>query len=323
MSASVPFRVVAKDGTALDADHFAAPVGGDDAVILCHGIIQNRRSFEVPSFSVPALLNDAGFDVYAVDMRGRDGGSSRHDFATYTDDDAVAFALAVAARHRSVSWVGHSMGGLIGVAMQAPVNAVVALASPLLPGTEALRLLSVDRAIARLSRTTARRGLAFPGKAYSRAFVALQKGLDRGVVPFPLPLWKPGSFDDARDLAFTLDNAFANDGHHVLADLCELGFSNGLRAGRVAFSDRLRSFSSPLLCVAGSADALAPTDSVHALWSRAGSKQRQFIEVDAGHIDLVLGNRARTEVWPAVLDFLDQHRRQARPRVSVPGSPGP
>jgi polyhydroxyalkanoate synthase len=273
-------------------------------VILCHGIIQNRLAFAVPSFSVPQFLNDAGFDVYAVDMRGRDGGTGRHDFGAYVDEDAVAVVGAVAARHPRVSWIGHSMGGLIGVAMPVVVDSIVALASPLLPGTAALRGLAVDRRLAWLSRRTARRGIAFPGKTYSRAFVALRKLLDRGLVPFPLPLWKPGSFGSDEDLAFALDAGFSDDGHHVLADLCELGVSNGVRAGRVAFSERLRALRTPLLCVAGAVDALAPPDSVHALFSRAGSPDKRFLEVDAGHIDVVLGKRARAEVWPAVVDFL-------------------
>ena len=84
-------RVVTKDGTVLDVDHFG--VGAGRAVILCHGIIQNRKAFEVPSFSVPKLLNDAGFDVYCVDMRGRDGSSARHDFAAYVDCQAAVSRL--------------------------------------------------------------------------------------------------------------------------------------------------------------------------------------------------------------------------------------
>lgn len=301
-----------RDGTILDVDHHpapaSAPAAGRSAVILCHGIIQNRKAFEVPSFSVPQLLNDAGCDVYAVDMRGRDGASSRHDFGAYVDEDAVAVVDFVADRHDRVFWIGHSMGGLIGVAMPAPrVSGVVALASPLLPGTAALRALAVDRRLMQLARFTAVRGLPFPGKTYSRAFVALRKALDRGVVPFPLPLWKPGSFGDDVDLAWALDVGFADDAHRVLADLCELGVTNGVRAGRVAFSDRLRALARPLLCVAGSVDALAPPDSVHALFSRAGSADKEFFEVDAGHIDVVLGRRARAEVWPRVLRFIAAH----------------
>ncbi len=316
-SAPQLLSVRTRDGTMLDVDHHpapkSAPRAGERAVILCHGIIQNRKAFEVPSFSVPQLLNAAGCDVYSVDMRGRDGGTrsgsgSRHDFASYVDEDAVAIVEFAGDRHDQVFWVGHSMGGLIGVTMPTPrVSGVVALASPLLPGTQALRALSVDKRLMQLSRFTANRGVAFPGKAYSKAFVLLRRALDRGLVPFPLPLWRPGSFADDVDLAYALEEGFADDGHRVLADLCELGVSNGVTAGRVAFSDRLRAFSQPLLCIAGSVDALAPPDSVHALFSRAGSVDKEFVEVDAGHIDVVLGVVARSVVWPTVIGFLDAH----------------
>lgn len=320
MGAPDKLAVQTPDGTDLDVDAYV-PDAGDtvaaDAVILCHGIIQNAQAFAVPSFSVPALLNARGFVVYAVNMRGRDGQSARHDFATYVDEDAAAVVDAVAARHRSVSWVGHSMGGLIGCALPRALAAVVALGSPLFPGSEALRRWAFDRRLFQLARRLGGVGRAFPGRLYAKAFVAARRALDTGRVPNPMALWKPGSFLDDDDLAHTLQNAFADDGHHVLADLCELGFTNGTRAGRLPYSERLAALKSPLLCVAGAHDALAPPDSVHALFSRAGSPVKQFVEVDAGHIDLVLGSRARADVWGPVVTFIEEQRTRARAVAAV------
>ena len=293
--------VSARDGTPLDVERFGHE-GADDAVVLCHGIIQNARAFAVPSFSAIALLVSRGFCVYTLNLRGRRGDSPHHDLATYVDEDAVAVVDVVAARHRRVSWVGHSMGGLIGVALQRSLHALVTLASPLLPGDARLRELAVDKALFKLSRLLAGRARAFPGRQYAGLFHALRGPIERGL-PWPLPLWKPGSFDDD-DLAFTLLNAFSSDGHHVLADLCELAIGNGQRAGRVPFGDRLRALRTPLLVVAGGVDGIAPADSVHALFARAGSPLKRYLEVDAGHIDLVIGRHARALVWEPVIAFL-------------------
>lgn len=309
MTAVLSQPVVAADGTVLDVDVYDDVDGrADDAVILVHGLIQNKNAFVVPGFSAPALLNRAGLRVYAADMRGRDGGSARHDLATYVDVDAVAVIDAVRARHRRVFWVGHSMGGLIGLAAPRPLDGIVALGSPLFPGTDALRALAVDKRLMQFSRITARRGVKFPGAFYSKAFHALRAVLDSDNAAaralWPLPLWKPGSFSSEADLAHTLRAAFADDAHHVVADLCELGVSHGQRAGRLNYAARLAAQRAPALFVAGSVDALAPVDSAHALYARTGSARKEFKVADAGHIDLIVGDVARSDVWPAVIRFL-------------------
>jgi len=40
-------------------------------------------------------------------------------------------------------------------------------------------------------------------------------------------------------------------------------------------------------------------------WFLAG--EENGAEADYSHMDLILGERAQTEVWPRVLDFLDRH----------------
>ena len=299
--ANTTITVTTRDGTRLHVEQHGS-ADADDAVILCHGIIQNARAFAVPSFSAIELLVSRGFCVYALNLRGRAGESAHHDLATYVDEDAAVVVDLAAARHRRVSWIGHSMGGLIGVSVQRPLHALVALASPLLPGDARLRRLAVDKGLFKLSRLLASKARPFPGVQYAGIFSALRGAIDAGL-PWPLPLWKPGSFDDD-DLVFTLRHAFAFDGHHVLADLCELATGNGQRAGRVPVSDRLRALTTPLLCVAGSVDRIAPADSVHALFARAGSPVKRYVEVDAGHIDLITGRRARADVWEPVISFV-------------------
>ena len=79
----------------------------------------------------------------------------------------------------------------------------------------------------------------------------------------------------------------------------------GQRAGRLSMNAHLARLRAPLLTIAGSVDALAPPDSVHALYARAASPTKQFLEVDAGHIDLVVGDRAPALVWRPITRFLD------------------
>jgi len=74
--------------------------------------------------------------------------------------------------------------------------------------------------------------------------------------------------------------------------------------------------SVPALFVAGRVDALAPPWAVQAAWERWESADKQFVVLgegwgqaqDYGHLDLVLGDGVRDEVFPLILDWLGAAR---------------
>ncbi len=310
--------VFSDDGTAIALSRY----GRDDAehaVILLHGFIQNAEAWSVPSRSLVERLVDDGHAVYPVNLRGRAGGYVGHDLLTTVDEDAAAIVDAVAARHQRVAFVGHSMGGLIACALPEgaaeKLSAVVVLGSPLFPGRPFLHRRSVTTSLWSFGRAMGLAGRAFDGAGYAQAFVKGRRVLDGPVGQvLPLPLWRPGSFADDVDLRHTLSRSFAFDSHHVLADLVDLVRSAGVSAGRLPMARRLQRMRAPLLAIAGDVDALAPPDSVRALLQRSGSGDKAFVEVGAGHIDLVVGDRAPDLVWDPLVDFIDS-RLRARGRV--------
>jgi pimeloyl-ACP methyl ester carboxylesterase len=289
--------------------------GDDDAraaVILLHGFIQNAAAWSVPSRSLVHTLVDAGYAVYPFNLRGRDGGVVRHDLLTAVDEDAAAVVHAVADRHERVAFVGHSMGGLIGASLPPraaqKLAAVAVLGSPLFPGRPILHRRPVTTSLWTFGRGMGFSGRAFDGPRYARAFVAGRKLLDGAMSrALPLPLWRPGSFADDNDLRHTLENAFAFDSHHVLADLIDMVRTSGVSAGRLPIARRLQEMTAPLLAIAGDVDALAPPDSVRALVQRTASRDKRFLEVSAGHIDLVVGDSAPSLVWGPLTSFLGRH----------------
>jgi pimeloyl-ACP methyl ester carboxylesterase len=313
--------VACGDGTVLPLHRFD---GGDGAraVVLCHGFIQNASAWSVPRHSFIDFLVDAGVTVYTIELRGRSHRShAPHDLLATVEHDAATVVAAVRARgHRQVAWVGHSMGGLIGCALGGldpatddaalpdhHLDAVVAIGSPLLPGRSFLHHRVVIGGIVGFGRAMGRLGLPFEGARYAKGFVRARRILDTPLAyATPLPLWKPGAFADDRDLLHTLSSSFASDSHDVLADLVDLVDTVGQRAGRLSMNDHLARLRAPLLAIAGTFDALAPPDSVHALYARARSPLKRFLEVDAGHIDLVVGDRAPALVWRPIVRFLDE-----------------
>ncbi len=333
-SAASPIEVTTiacRDGTALPLWRVGSR-HASRAIILCHGFVQNAHAWSVPSRSLSTFLhtdgkdvgavagttaNDANADdddlaVYLMELRGRRSRTAHHDLLTTIDEDAAAVVEAVAARHARVGWVGHSMGGLIGAALPAHVaarlSAVAVLGSPLFPGRTFLHRRAVISTLVRFGRSMGALGRAFDGAGYARGFVAGRRVLDtRAGAITPLPLWRPGSFGDDADLRHTLGHAFASDSHDVFADLIDLVRTNGVHAGRLPMTARLQGLRAPLLAIAGTVDALAPPDAVHALFARAGSPDKAFLEVNAGHIDLVIGDDAPRTVWGPLREFLAQH----------------
>jgi alpha-beta hydrolase superfamily lysophospholipase len=315
--------VVASDGRVVDAWRTWRPDVGDDvvdargAVVLCHGFVQNRGAFDAPGVSMVRHLRDQGWAVWSVEMRGRTcaGTAAGHCFAEYVERDAPAVIAEVARRHARVAWVGHSMGGLIGVALEDParaaLRALVAIGAPLLPAHhEVLRPERLAKLALFVTRRVATRGRPFKGKRYGRALHALARVLDHPRADFPLQVWAPGSMDPD-DLAHALRESFCDDSFGAFNDLVDLALSRGERAGRVPIGARLRALRTPLLVVGADRDGLAPLAATRPLYERAGSAHKEFVEVSArttgapvGHVDLIIGRRAPAVVWPHVDAFL-------------------
>ncbi len=297
--------LVCDDGVALSYDSHGA-ADASIGVILCHGYIQNRAAFSVPSRSLVDFLVCEGHAVYAVDLRGRDDDKVVHDLHDNVELDARAIVDFVRQRHRRVVWIGHSMGGIIGAALSdGGADVVVTIGSPLMPGRPILWQRPLLTSLMRYGRINGAAGRAFKGARYARAFVAGRAFFDgRAAMLSPLPLWRPGAFSSNNDLRFALEKSFANDSFHVLADLVELSTTRGARAGRLPLEQRLQAQRAKTLSIWGSDDALAPPDSARALLDRIGSSTRAFVEARAGHIDLLTGDNAPHDVWRPIAEHI-------------------
>jgi acylglycerol lipase len=126
--------------------------GNQDAVLLQHGFGEYARRFETQYQHLIPRLVEAGFDVYAIDMRGH--GQSPGRRAVVDVNDAVRDHLAARRalpHHPRLFLYGHSLGGLVTAAsvVEDPDGAAgVILSSAALPSTIrpaariALRLLA-------------------------------------------------------------------------------------------------------------------------------------------------------------------------------------
>lgn len=70
---------------------------------------------------------------------------------------------------------------------------------------------------------------------------------------------------------------------------------------------RLGAIRVPFLNVAALADTIAPRPTTQAIIGKVGSRDRQEIVVDGGHVGIVVGRAAKRDLWPKVSDWLARH----------------
>jgi pimeloyl-ACP methyl ester carboxylesterase len=296
-------------------------------VLLVHGIAMNRQAFDfgVERYSIAAHLAAAGFDCFALDLRGhgssRRGPSRRWTLDTYLHEDlpAALDAIRAATGEESVLYVGHSQGALLGMAACAlyprRIRALVALAGPAhfdaqprLAALVALGRLAVGRHLRLLARTVA----PFSGWWHPAPFEIsinmrnVERRVYRRLLANAIEDLQPGVVDQFA--ACIRDDTFRS---------CD---------GAVDYRALFPSCTQPALFVAGEKDGLAPPAVVEAAFRPWGGPKRYWSSGrDYGHADVLLGRNAPEVVYPMIRDFLLEHSevtsRPAPCRAQPPPSP--
>lgn len=291
-------------------------------VILCHGISSNRFTWALgPGRDLGRYLSDRGVETFVLELRGS-GASQRprrSDGTAYgwTVDDHVLHDAPAAVRsvlewtgaERAI-WIGHSMGGMIGLGYLERVaehrlGAAAVVGSP-------VEFLFPDRLI---SFASGLRVVRSPkGRLDSPSLLRFFAGPARRV-PFGLAdvVYAPGSI--SRDAMARM----MTKGVDPISGGVLIQFARIVREGRFVsadgawdYLDRLRDIDIPILAVAGRGDNLAPPERVLPVVERISSAVRRFRVfgrgegdlLDYGHVDLCNGDHAEAEVYPEILSWL-------------------
>lgn len=307
------------DGWTLDVFHRApATRRFEEPIVLCHGLGNNHRVMDFrPGASLARALADAGFLVYAVDLRGAGDTRGPHEgpFDATVDDhirhDAPAveaFVLAHAGARR-LFWVGHSLGGLVGLAATAvgtlrAVGGLVTLGSPV--------FFSLQRHVRWLLEMSP--WLALAGRAPLDWLSQLGSPLvwvGARTRTFSLNTENVSPPALRRLLALTMAPAWRG----VLTQLRAWARRDGFTSldGALDYRAALGRLEVPTLCLGGRVDRLAPPAVVRRAWETLGAADKTLVLIgkedgagaDYGHGDLLTGERAAVEVYPAVLRWLE------------------
>jgi len=297
-------------------------------VVLCHGLGANRYDLDAPDheISVARYLHARGHDVWVVELRG--AGRSRppgwplrqrkpFDFDEYVHRDVPAILRHVldATGGAALHWVGHSMGGMLAYAALEHFDnrlfrSVTTIGSP---AFTAVKHPMVDklyhlRFMLELVRWVPMRRLGLLG--------ALFPGITIYTVGRLLANTEHMEPRHVRKLARL---ALYDLPAPLLRQFAEwyggpAGFS---RADRLlGYYEHLDRVEAPMLIIAGAGDVLTPVEDLAAVYEAISSPDKtllvcgadQGFSLDYGHIDLVLGVRARDEVYPHIARWIESHR---------------
>jgi polyhydroxyalkanoate synthase len=296
-------------------------------VILCHGVLANRRFFEVDGqASLPAVLARDGFDVWLVDMRGRpDAGSpgwylGHHTFDYDLDafvredmDAMLSYVLAQTGAH-DVAWVGHSLGGMIAYARlgaigEPRIGALVTVGSPgfFAPASHhMLRFYQLAPALSLLP--------ALPAKSLASVEGTLRLPLAPSMLTDTV--FQGGNLPDAT--YSLLERVAVNDAAKPELRQFLRGVVRGefvSADGRISYTESLTAIHTPALVVVGRADELADPLVGRGVFERLGSSDKELViagraegfAADYGHVDLLVGPSAQHEIFPRIVHWLEAH----------------
>lgn len=315
------------DGWRLAVHRYApsGPVRRQHPVVLCHGLGSNRVGFDPhPDCSIARHLAARGYTVLAVELRGHGesekptrGGPKRFGWAfddyLLRDVPALLAHVAKASGRTRAHWIGHSMGGILAYAHMArggsgDLRSVVTVGSSLdysasRSGFHAL--LPFASLLERLPNVPI-------------GFLAGAAGALVGRVVTPYERFNVWS----SNIDPSVWRRISQRGFHavsppVMVQLASAMRPGGLRSrdGATSYVEGLARATAPLLALGGDRDAQCPPDAVRGTFDAVGSSRREirFFGIGHGHadhyghFDLLMGRRARAEVFPHIDAWLDEH----------------
>ncbi|RYF12139.1 MAG: alpha/beta fold hydrolase [Deltaproteobacteria bacterium] len=319
-----------EDNWALALHHYPGRGAGQRHPVLCiHGIAANRLHFDLDErYSFARAARARGFTVYLLELRGAGlsrapGGRDRllfqWGFADYAERD-VPTAIATVLEHagvKSLHAVGHSMGGMLclcgGVQASSEVRSITTVGTPLV-GQLGLGLL--ERRLLQLAGTLGP-ATTFTPPSQKRVPLRVLVGAATRFVPFTARL-ADGILLNGQNTEPEVVRRMAREGIadvpiQMISEITSHA-AGSAAGGPYAYESRLYSVRAPTLALAGSADRVAPPASVRQLCSKLQCQDLRYRELgtrfgdraDYGHVDLLVGRNAPEEVYPLILDFLEE-----------------
>jgi len=340
------FTTKTKDGWSLAIHHYP-PIGEPQQkppVILCHGLNQNYLSWDLmPPLSFARYLADHGYDVWSVSLRGSgkstkpgwvqflelnqlkldllDPSQFDHSKFNWNIDDHITKDIPTLIQFirnktgsEEVTWIGHSMGGLILVAYlgltQDPAvkNAILigVMGKVEQPPSEILQRIVTQEELLRMSLFINTKNISIASAPFSdtsKGALQILSYNQQNMSKEALARFHSHVVENSSPGVVTQMKLLVQTGDFLSAD------------GAINYSANIPNVKANLLCLAGKLDNMAPPGSVLSIYHKAQSPDKTYrlfgiangYSADYGHNDLLLGKKAPEEVYPYILSWLNAH----------------
>lgn len=307
---------------ALERLHGRQKRGADAPVILSHGFFAGSMLLDLDEdHSLARYLAEQSFDVWNLSLRGtgRSLKPLKNPPQQWTIDNIIEHDIGAVIRYvqkesgrARVVWLGYELGGLLGYGYAAKKGGVglAGLATIGAPVTFGHRAQEPMKGLLKLqeSPTWRRLFLSLNGPFLGKFLVPLLPKLEA------LFYNRDNLDSDAKEKL--LAGALVEINQGVLDQLL-LAIKRGefvSASGDFSYRRSLGKIDAPVLLVGGEADKLAPPETIETVRRGVGSKERTVRifgpkakdSVAYGHIDLILGPKAKQEVFPAIARWLKQ-----------------
>lgn len=289
-------------------------------VLLCHGLGSNRLAYNLDEeHSLALFLVAQGYDVYAVDLRGQ-GLSQKPDVNSkdkkwdwgfneyaYEDLPVVLDEVLTLSGKDKLHYIGHSMGGILlyclqGMNSELPIQSGMTIGSTL----NYHNSKTAFNLIAKLKPLTA---LINKAPIHLSALLSSKlSGISRAFID---TLYVCPENVETKNYQKLMENAMQPTTAKVLAELALAINGEGMKnPDGVLYEELLKKqgYSFPILAISGARDTQCSPEAAARFgtdWQSFG--RRYGHNYNYGHMDLISGENAPTEVWPSIKSWLDKH----------------
>lgn len=296
-------------------------------ILMVHGLGANRLNMDLDDrYSIARAAAKRGFHVYVLELRGaglsraphgRDRSRFQWGFGDYAERDLPAAIQTVLERTGAsqLHGLGHSMGGMLFYATatrRSPaLRSITAVGAPfitelnLAPRDERLLRFATSLTPDRLGRLRARVPMRRLMNAAGR-FIPLSSRLVDGLL-------LNAENTEASVMARMAREGIDDVPVKLVVELSQ-HMANPMEAGPYGYETMMSQIQIPVYAMGGSVDRIAPPGSVAAAVERLRTPdlrlrlmgRRWGDAADYGHVDLLVGRAAPEEVFPLLLDFIEE-----------------
>lgn len=344
-------KVETDDGVKVALWRYTSDQENQEPILFVHGLGANHRNMALNEENgLVQYLSKAGYDCWALDLRGRgesDTPSDSWSFDDYVKKDLPATVdyILEQTEYSKLHWIGHSMGGMLFYAVagalkyQEKIGSAVTLASPfgmqepLLVNRLALRVNKMAFFLAKLpipntlknklkNLPETFRDVDLPIRKLPQAYLARWVGFF--LIFFKR--WLPQDFILAYMNPHQVNNATIRKGVNEVIEGVSFGelnqFADWLLNDRwtdeeqnIDYAQGVSKLEVPTLMMGGAEDRMTPAHHLKWGFKAMNTNDKKFVlagedtgfEKDYAHVDLILGDRAKEEIFPIIQDWLQKH----------------